>query len=1044
MNYEPLAIESKILKFWKDKKVYQKQKAKGKKGPKFYWICGPPYTSGKFHIGHFWNYAALKDPLFRYLRMKGFDLWDRGGWDMHGLPTARKVMTKLGLKTKDDVEKFGLDNFVVECEKYSIETMNEMTKDYVKWGVWYDHEHAYQPITDEFMEGVWWCIKQADKKGYLYEGDKVMAWCPESETVAAKHELEYVEMTEESIFLKFRIKNKENEYLIVWTTTPWTIPHNLGVMVNPDFEYAKCKVNGEIWVVSKDLAEKFFGMLGKEYKIIKTVKGEEMEGWGYEPFLEKEVPELGILKKEHKNAFTIMLSKEYVTLDAGTGLVHVAPGCGPEDQEVGVKYGLPAFNEVDSKGYFSEKMGMFKGWKARTDDNKFTDYFDSKGVLVHKMKYKHDYPIHERSKCPVIFRITRQWFFAVEKLKDKMKKWNKEIKWVPDWAGSSTFESWLENLKDIGITRQREWGTPAPIWKCDCCKNYVVVGSLSELKKLSGKLPKKMHKPWVDEITIKCEKCKCAMHRIPDICDVWLDAGCASWISLYYPKTDKYFKKYYPGNFILEGKEQIRGWFNLLFDAAAVAGLGKPFLSCYMTGWVNDALGRKQSKSLGNVIDPYEVTSKYGVDAVRYYMMGAGQPGVDINYNFKDIDARYKNLCILWNTVNFLIDFVKVSKINSLKGKMKAGIEEKYVTSRINKTIKNVTELFDGYRLNEIPNEIEHLYLDLSRVYIKSIRDKAAEGSAEEKLAIANTLFECIMTVLKLFGTVAPFIAEELYQQIKQQFKLKEESIHLFNWPKYEKEKINEELERAFAISNEVITAVLAARDKQKIGIRWPLQKVIVYTEDKEVINAIESLKGMLLNQCNLKDIEVTTSKPVWVKTRIKINSSNLAPKAKDKMPHIVSKFVEISAESMKSKLIKEGKYKISLDTGETFDITRDDVYFEDETPTNISSSAFSKGFVYLDTRQTTELLHEGFSREITRKVQSMRKDAGMVKTQKANAVIAVEDKDLKAALDKHSAEISQRTNTFLKIVLSKTTNEKVNELLELKEKKIRIGLTPK
>jgi isoleucyl-tRNA synthetase len=1039
-EYKPPLAEKEVLKFWEERNIYRKQKDKGKKGKKFYWICGPPYTSGKFHIGHFWNYASLKDPLFRYLRMKKRDVWDRGGWDMHGLPTARKVMAKLSLKTKEDIEKFGVDKFVAECETYSVETMKEMTKDYIRWGVWYDHENAYQPIKNEFMEGVWWCIKKAHDNGYLYEGDRVMAWCPESETVAAKHELEYVEMTDESIFLKFKLKGKE-EYLIVWTTTPWTIPHNLGVMVNPDFEYVKCRVGSEVWIVAKELVEKFFEMVQRDYELIGIVKGKQMEGWEYEPFLADEIPELRNIKKEHKNAFTVLLSKEYVTLDVGSGLVHCAPGCGPEDQEVGMKYHLPAFNEVDQRGRFSDKMGKFKGWIARTDDHKFIEYFESKGSLIHKMKYKHDYPIHERSKCPVIFRTTRQWFFAVEKLKEKMKQWNHEVKWVPEWAGANTFDSWLENLRDIGITRQTIWGTPTPIWRCESCKHYVVVGSLAELKKLSGKSPKNMHRPFIDEITMKCDKCKGTMYRVPDVCDVWLDAGCASWISLYYPQTDKFFKKYWPCDFILEGKEQIRGWFNLLFDSAAVSGLDKPFKACYMTGWTNDALGRKQSKSLGNIVDPYEVINKYGVDTVRYYMMGSAQPGVDMNYNFEDVAAKARNMMVLWNIGQWLLDYAKTNRIRKFDRKPVMGPEEKYMFSKTNRAIRKVTELYNNYKLNEVPLVLEDLYLALSRDYIKWTREKSSAGSDADKYAVAYTVYNCLLNTLKMTATVMPFISEWMHQEIKEVFRTKEESIHLFDWPEADDKQINEKLEDYVKILNSVITAVLSIRDRQKTGIRWPLAKAFVYAEDETIHTAIKELLDMFKNQCNVKAVEFLKEKPEWAKTQFRFNQASMNKKFKANVPMIVGRLVQHSPNSVMAKIEKDGKFVLELDE-KKYEITEDDVYFEEEMPDGKDGAFFDGGAVYVDLNLSEDLLAEGFMREIVRRVQELRKEAKMEKNKKAKASVMVESY-LQDMLKGHVKEIEERTSCKLKLGIGERTSETLNKVIEIKGRKIAVGLTP-
>jgi len=1036
-KYKPLDVEREILEFWQKKKIYEKQKAKGKKGKKFYFLQGPPYTSGKFHIGHLWNYS-LKDPVLRYRRMRGFDVWDRGGWDMHGLPTSRKVMAKLGLKSKEDIEKFGVDKFVKECEKFSIEKMKEMEKDLIRWGVWLDHKNAYMPIKPEFIEGVWWLIKKAWERGFLYEGEKVMHWCPETETVAAKHELEYKEVVDDSIYLKFKVKAEDNTYLIIWTTTPWTIPFNLAVMVHPNFVYVKAKVNNEIWIVAKELCEKFFELVKEDYEIVEEIKGKQLEGLKYEHFLESDVPALKEMNK-YKNAFSVVLSDKYVDLEAGTGLVHCAPGCGPEDQEVGKEYGLPPFNLLDTRGYFPKEMGVFEGWRARYDDKKFIDFFKKKGVLIAKTKIKHDYPFHERSKAPVIFRVTKQWFFAIEKVKHILKEWNKQVNWVPRWAGESTFENWIENLKDIGISRQRYWGTPLPIWRCDSCNQILVIGSIDELKKYA-KVPKNLHKPWIDDVEFKCKNCKKGkMKRIPDIGDVWIDAGCTSWIDLYYPKTDKYFKKYWPADFIAEGKEQIRGWFNLLFDTAAISVGELPFLNCYMHGWINDAQGRKMSKSLGNVIDPYEVIDKYGVDAVRYYLMGGAQPGVDLNYNFKDLNVKFRNLGILWNIGNFLIDFVETNNIKLPKNPS-VDLEERFILSKTNRTIKEVTKAFDNYFLNEIPNKIEELYLELSRTYIKFVRDKSALGTKEQKEAIAYTIFESLMAILKMLAPVTPFITEKIYQKLKKTFKLKEESIHLFDWPGFDENLIDDKIENAFGLADEIITAVLSIRDRKKIGVRWPLSQllVVVNQENAEFVNLT---KDIILRQCNVKELKILSKKPEWVRLQIRVNHNMLAKRFKEKEPIIVGKLIQLSPESVKQKLDKGESVIVEVDD-EKYELSSDEVYIEEVLPENWAASGFQDGSVYLNIEINEDLFSEGLSREIIRRIQDLRKEAGLKKTDKAKAVVLLE-KGYVPKVKRFKKDIEARTGTLIEIHEIKELKEKFVVKANIRGVEVIVGLKP-
>ena len=657
-KYDFKFVEPEMLNFWKENDIYKKAKEKNKGKQKFYFLDGPPYTSGKVHIGTAWN-KSLKDMILRYKRMNGLDAWDRAGYDMHGLPTAHAVEKKLGLKGKDDILKLGVDKFIAACKKLCVDNMELMNKDFTKLGVWMDFENAYQSITKEFMESEWWLIKKAHDKGRLYEGLRTMTWCPDCATAIAKHELEYQTVSDDSIFLKFKVKGKENEYLVIWTTTPWTIPYNLGVMVNPEEDYVKAKVGDEVWIVAAKLAGVFIqGVADKKYSVLEEMKGEALEGLEYEHPLNDELKQVYTeIKLKSSKIFTIVLSKAYVDTTAGSGLVHMAPGCGPEDYEIGHKNGIPPFNNLDEKGVFPKEMGPFAGWIAKKDDKKFIEFLRKKGSLIESTKVEHEYAHCQRCHNPVIFRTTKQWFFKVEDLKEKMVKANEGIKWVPQ-AAFNAFDSWLKNLRDNSITKQRFWGTPLPVWRCEECKKYDVIGSAKELEKLSGKKPEDLHKPWIDQITIPCE-CGKEKKRIPDIIDVWVDAGTVSWNCLDYPGREDLFKELFPADFILEGKDQIRGWFNLLMVASMLAFDKPPFKSVYMHGFVQDAQGRKMSKSLGNYILPEEVVKEYGVDTLRYYMISGANPGIDINYNFDDVKLKHKNMFVFWNLHNFLIDMAK-------------------------------------------------------------------------------------------------------------------------------------------------------------------------------------------------------------------------------------------------------------------------------------------------------------------------------------------------------------------------------------------------
>ncbi|HLG24858.1 MAG TPA: class I tRNA ligase family protein, partial [Candidatus Nanoarchaeia archaeon] len=464
-NYDALKSEPEIMEFWHKHKIYEKAKEQNKDKTKFYFLDGPPYTSGKVHLGTAWN-KSLKDSVLRFKRMNGFDVWDRAGYDMHGMPTELAVEKKLGLKHKEDIPVFGVASFVKECREFALTNLELMNKDFKRIGVWMDFENAYQSITKDFINGEWWLIRKAFERNRLYEGERAMTWCSSCATSLAKHELEYEDVNDNSIFVKFKSMQNENEFFIIWTTTPWTIPFNLAIVVHPDFDYAKCKVGDETWILAKELAKNVIeGKAEKKFEIIKDFKGRELEGSKYEPPFPGQFPQIAESKKEQAKIFTVLLSEEYVHLEEGTGIVHFAPGCGESDYELCLKNGIKPFNLIDEHGKYPDEPAIFRGLFAKKDDKKFIELMEQNGTLIAQAKINHSYAHCWRCKNPVIYKTTKQWFFKVEDLKDKMRELNKQVKWVPDFAGSKNFDNWLANLRDNGITRHRYWGTPLPIWK---------------------------------------------------------------------------------------------------------------------------------------------------------------------------------------------------------------------------------------------------------------------------------------------------------------------------------------------------------------------------------------------------------------------------------------------------------------------------------------------------------------------------------------------------------------------------------------------------
>ncbi|HLD37636.1 MAG TPA: isoleucine--tRNA ligase [Candidatus Nanoarchaeia archaeon] len=838
-------VEQSILDFWQEKKIFEKLRKRNAKGKNFYFLQGPPYTSGRLHIGHAWN-NSLKDIVLRYKRMCGFNVWDRAGYDMHGLPTENAVQKKLGIKDKQEIEKYGVEKFIRECIKFSSENAKQMDKDLARLGVWMDFENAYWPIKTEFIEGEWWLIKRAWEQKRLYKGKKIMHWCENCETSLAKHELEYENVKENSIFLKFKIKNKD-EYLIIWTTTPWTIPFNLAVMANPAVNYAKAEVETkkgkESWIVAKDLANSLISsLLGMKFKIVEEFKGDKLKGLEYVHPLHSKLKDIyDELKKKWKNAHTVILSEKYVDTSAGSGLVHCAPGCGPEDYEAGREYGLNSFNLINEKGYF-EGMGEFSGLRAKQDDAKFVEALKEAGSLVAETQIEHEYAHCWRCRKPIVFRATEQWFMKIEDLIPKLLDFNKKIRWQPKFT-SKNYDLWIENLKDNGITRQRYWGCPAPIWQCSC-GNTEVIGSVEELKKKAGKIPEDMHKPWIDKVKLKCSKCGGEMARIPDIIDVWVDSGTASWNCLHYPSTDRYFKELWPADFILEATEQIKLWFSMLQICSAIAFGKSCYKNVYCHGMILDYQGMKMSKSLGNIISPYEVVDKYGADILRYYMCEI-RAGENINFNWDDVKIKQRNMNILCNVSNFIKELERQAAPDK-----KFGIEEKYILSRKNASIKKVTELIEEYRIDEVIKEIENLFLDLSRVYIQHTREKASSKDAGKVLYAVNDVY---IDTLKMFSSVCPFITESIWQDLRNRKIVKEESIHLCLWPEHNEKMIDKKLEEDFSHALKIIEAGMAERDSAKIGLKWPLAKASIETDKK----LSKELQDIIARQLNVKKIEM-------------------------------------------------------------------------------------------------------------------------------------------------------------------------------------------
>ncbi|WXG45144.1 MAG: isoleucine--tRNA ligase [Candidatus Atabeyarchaeum deiterrae] len=941
-------LEQRTLEEWRVNKIYEKAKEKLKGKPRFNFIDGPPYTTGSIHLGTAWN-KIMKDIVLRFKRMRGFEVNDTPGYDMHGLPIEVKVEQELNIKSKKEIET-NVVKFVEKCREFALSNLDTMSQQFSELGVWMDWKKPYMTLSDSYIEGIWKTIKLAYDRGYVYRGVKVLEVCPRCETALARHEHEYHTVTDVSIFVKFKIKSRPNEFLLVWTTTPWTLPANLAVMVHPDFEYVKAKVGTEVWVIAKAMATTLLqGVFEKNFEVLEEFKGMDLEGLKYEHPLVQEVPIQAELDKKYKKAHTVVLSADYVTLEQGTGLVHCAPGHGPEDFEVGKQNGLPPFSPLDVSK-FSSEGGKYAGMFPKKADELIINDLEHKGLLVYKGTIEHEYAHCWRCKSPLLFQATSQWFIKVVSLKDEMHKMNSETSWVPDWAGHQWFKNWIDGLQDWCISRQRYWGAPLPMWICDKCGHVEVLGSKQELVAKSGKTPKELHRPWVDEATWKCEQChgKGTKRRISDVLDVWLDSGSCIWATLPVTTGMADYDDWKELDFIIEGKEQIRGWFNSLMCSSMVAYGRWPYKSVYMHGFMCDEQGREMHKSLGNYIEPSEVIPKHGVESYRFYVSKSAPPGEDIRFNWKDVADTERFLNITWNVYVFASTFMAEAGFNPGKvrsTKVQLLPEDKWILSRTNSVVKQITNELDGYQIPTVTRLLQDLIVkDLSRWYIRLIRARTwVTTSGPSKTAALNTLFNVLEKLTYILAPITPILAEALYQSlVRPTMANPPESVHLCEWPKHSEELINTDLEAKMDHVREIVEGTLAIRQEAKVKLRWPCRRLVIVPKEKEWVD-IRELLEVVRDQASVKEV------------------------------HILSKL---------------------LAKDKTEDLR------EKETSTCT---------IYLDVSTTEELESERLAKDFTRQVQSLRKKYGYIVTDKIELVVASKDKQILEGLEKQEQQIKSK-----------------------------------
>lgn len=999
-SYDAETIESATMAFWEDHGIIDKYMHK--EGDTWYWCDGPPYVTGTIHLGTAWN-KMMKDTVLRYKTMKGYAPMRQPGFDMHGLPIEVKVEETLNLETKKDIETIiGIDTFISQCKTFAIDNMNKMITQFKNIGCWMEWDRPYMPINDAYIESGWYTLKKAWEKGLFFKDKRVTHWCPRCETALAEHEVrgEYKMVDDPSIYVKFKIIGKENEYLLVWTTTPWTLPSNLAVSVHPDFDYVEVMVGDETWIVAEKLAKQVASQVREEFVTVGYLKGKDMEGWRYEHPLLEENP----IQKEFfdtSETYHSVILGEHVTLEDGTGCVHTAPGFGAEDYEVGKKYGLEAYSPIDDLGNLTDSI--YKGMFIKDADPVIIEDLTKKGLMVRSSTITHKYPFCWRCKSPLIFKSTEQWFLDITKMKPQIIEKNKEVQWIPSWV-HKRYENGVENVGDWCISRQRYWGTPLPIWTCEEGHIYCI-GSRKEMEELSTEkvdVPE-LHRPYVDDVTITCPECGKLMHRVPDIVDVWFDSSIASWASLHYPHEKELFEKLWPAEYVIEGHDQVTKWFYAQ-QASAIITFGKmPFKSVQMHGFVYDAYGDAMHKSTGNVIAPEEVVDKEGRDIFRFFTLWHQQPSDDMKFSWEDVASARRMVSILWNVYKFSTTYMVLDSydVNTTYKDVAGALrtEDKWMLSRINSVTKDVGDALEGYMYHRAARPImEFIVEDLSRWYVRLVRSRTwSEKDDPDKLAVYYVLHYALVRLSKIAAPLMPYLSEELYQNLDGTC----ESVHLESYPDPDMTLVDTELEKEMAYARKIMESSANARQKAEIKQRWPVSQVLVESEDEMAEKTIGDLIVVLKEQINTKDISVGTLEREVV---VKPNFKALGPKFKGEAKKVADAILAADDATLVSQL-KDGNGA----TLDGFDIDMSCVELEEKMPEGWMASETDFGTIFVNTVITDELRSEAMARELIRRIQEMRKELDLNVLDMISATIRCDFEELVLAKKEY---ISQETRT--------------------------------
>ena len=975
--------EKEIEKFWKEKEIFRKSIEQREGSPTYMFYDGPPTANGKPHIGHVLT-RVIKDMIPRYRTMKGYQVPRKAGWDTHGLPVELEVEKLLGLDGKEQIEEYGLDPFISKC-KESVWQYKGMWEDFSgAVGFWADMDDPYVTYSDDFIESEWWALKEIWDKKLLYKGFKIVPYCPRCGTPLSSHEVAqgYKAVKERSAVVRFRVVG-EDAYFLAWTTTPWTLPSNVALCVNPEETYCRVKArDGYTYYMAEALLDQVLGKLAegdeKAYEVLETFRGIELERKEYEPLFDYAD---SICEKQHKKGFYVTCD-DYVTMSDGTGIVHIAPAFGEDDAQVGRKYELPFVQLVNGRGEMTEET-EFAGMFVKDADMPILSKLEEKGLLFDAPKFEHDYPFCWRCDTPLIYYARESWFIKMTEVKEDLIRNNGTINWIPENIGKGRFGDWLENIQDWGVSRNRYWGTPLNIWECSC-GHMESVGSRDELVKLSGNEAAgtvELHRPYIDEITIKCPHCGGEMHRVPEVIDCWFDSGAMPFAQHHYPFENKeLFEKQFPAQFISEAVDQTRGWFYSLLAESTLLFNKAPYENVIVLGHVQDENGQKMSKSKGNAVDPMEALSKYGADAIRWYFYINSAPWLPNRFHAKAVtEGQSKFMGTLWNTYAFFVLYANIDNFDATAYELKyegLSVMDKWLLSKLNTVVGEVDEHLGSYRIPEAARALQDFVEGMSNWYVRCCRERFwAKGMEQDKINAYLTLYTSLVTIAKAAAPMIPFMTEAIYQNLVCGLdKAAPESIHLCDYPEADSARIDKELESRMDEVLQIVGLGRACRNEANTKNRQPLGKMYVKTEGTGPLP--DYYTDIIAEELNVKEVHYTDDVRVFTTYLFKPQLRTLGRRFGNKINALKEILSGLDGNAAMDELNEKGELTVTVD-GAAEVLVKDDLLIETAQMEGYVSQEDRGITVVIDTKLTDELIEEGFVREIISKIQNMRKDSG-------------------------------------------------------------------